>query len=113
MKNGVSGLTTPWLATRLGLQSAQVHALRRAGELLALRRDDGQYVFPSWQFGVDGRPLPIIRSLVASARARGIRDERLAQLLGMRAGLTGDGRLADALHQGRADEVLRAISGVR
>jgi len=109
MQDGASGLTTPWLATRMGLQSAQIHALRRAGDLVAFRRDDGEYVFPAWQFGRDGRPLPAIRSLVTAARARGIEDERLAHLLGMRAGLTGNGRLADALREGREDEVLRAI----
>jgi len=109
MQDGASGLTTPWLATRMGLQSAQIHALRRAGDLVAFRRDDGEYVFPAWQFGRDGRPLPAIRSLVTAARARGIEDERLAHLLGMRAGLTGNGRLADALREGREEEVLRAI----
>jgi hypothetical protein len=113
MQNGVSGLTTSWLATRMGLQSAQVDAMRRGGDLLAVRRADGQYVYPAWQFGRDGRPLPAVRRLVAATRARGIADERLAELLGMRSGLTGRGRLADALHEGREDEVLRAVGGVQ
>ncbi|MBD0330743.1 MAG: hypothetical protein ICV64_11655 [Thermoleophilia bacterium] len=109
----VVGLTTPWLATRLGLQSAQVDAMRRGGELLAVRRDDGQWVYPSWQFGRDGRPLASIPRVVAAARARGIADERLTELLSARAGLTGDGRLVDALRAGREDEVLRALAEVR
>jgi hypothetical protein len=107
----VTGLTTPWLATRMGLQSAQVEALRRAGELLGVRRPDGQVVYPAWQFGRDGRPLPALRRLVIAARAKGIADERLVELLSLRAGLTGDHRLIDALRAGREDEVIRTIAG--
>jgi hypothetical protein len=111
MVNGVSGLTTPWLATRLGLQSAQVDALRRGGELLGVRRADGQYVYPAWQFGRGGRPLVALPRLIAAARAKGIADERLAEIVQRRAGLTGNRRLVDALREGRDDDVLRTIEG--
>ena len=110
MRNGeVTGLTAPWLATRMGLQSAMVERMRRAGELVAVRRADGQLVYPSWQFGRDGRPLPALPRVVAVARGRGISDERLAEILSRRAGLTGDARLADVLREGREDEVMRAL----
>jgi hypothetical protein len=111
MANGSPGLTTPWLATRLGLQSAQVDALRRGGELLGVRGADGQYVYPSWQFDRGGRPLAAIPRLIATARARGITDERLAEIVQRRAGLTGDHRLVDALREGREDAVIRTIEG--
>jgi hypothetical protein len=111
MASGISGLTTPWLATRMGLQSAQVDALRRSGELLGVRRPDGQYVYPAWQFGRGGRPLPSLPRVIAAARARGIDDERLAEIVQRRTGLTGDGRLVDVLRAGREDDVLRTIAG--
>jgi hypothetical protein len=109
MANSVSGLTTPWLATRMGLQSAQIDALRRGGELLGVRRADGQYVYPAWQFDRGGRPLPVLPRLIAAARAKGIDDERLAEIVQRRSGLTGRGRLVDALREGREDDVIRTI----
>lgn len=105
----VSGLTTSWLATRLGMQPAQIDVLRRSGGLLGVRRQDGQYVFPAWQFGRDGRPLEALPRLVAAARARGIDEERLAEIVQMRIGLTGRRRLVDSLREGRDDEVMRAL----
>jgi hypothetical protein len=110
MENGgVSGLTTPWLATRLGLQSAQVDALRRSGELLGVRRADGEYVYPAWQFGPGGQPLAVLPRLIAAARAKGIDDERLAEIVQRRSGLTGTGRLVDLLREGREDDVIRTV----
>ena len=109
----VSGLTTSWLATRLGLQPAQVDAMRRAGTLLGVRRSDGEYVFPSWQFGRDGRPLEALQRVIAAARREGLDDERVHEILNSRIGLTGDRRLVDVLREGREDEVLRAIASVR
>jgi hypothetical protein len=109
MANGVSGLTTPWLATRMGLQSAQIDALRRGGELLGVRRGDGQYVYPAWQFDRGGRPLAALPRVIAAARAKGIADERLAEIVQRRSGLTGSGRLVDVLRAGREDDVIRTI----
>ena len=44
-----SGLTTSWLAARLGQQPARIEALRRAGLLVGVSRGDGQRLYPSWQ----------------------------------------------------------------
>ena len=42
------GLTTAWLATRLGIQSARVDAMRRSGELLGVPVPDGrEHVYPA------------------------------------------------------------------
>ena len=69
------GLSTVWLATRLGVQSARVDAMRRAGELLGVPVPNGRgYVFPGWQFGRDGMPLPALQALVRGARAEGVGD---------------------------------------
>jgi hypothetical protein len=105
-----SGLTTSWLATRMGLQPARIDALHRSGELLGVPRADGQRVFPSWQFGRDGRPLPSLPRVIAAARAAGLDDAALHRLVTMRAGLTGGRRLVDALRSGVEEPVLRAIA---
>jgi hypothetical protein len=105
-----SGLTTSWLATRLGQQPARIEALRRAGMLLGVPRADGQRVFPSWQFGRDGRPLPSLPRVIAAGRAAGLDDGALHRLVTMREGMTGGRRLVEALRSGTEEPVLRAIA---
>jgi hypothetical protein len=107
-----NALTTAWLAARLGAQPARVEALRRAGRLVALRRADGQHVFPAWQFGRDGRPHADVARLVAAAREKGIDDTRLHELVTRRAGIVGGTRPADACRQGDFGPALRAIAAV-
>ena len=104
------GLTTGWLATRLGIGSARVDVMRRSGELLGVRRPGGQdYIYPSWQFGLDGRVLPIVQRAIAEGRARGLADDRLYEVLTMRVGLGSDRRVVDLLREGDEEGVLRAI----
>jgi hypothetical protein len=111
MANGTpSGLTTPWLAGRLGLPQARVEAMQRAGMLLGVPRRDGQRVYPSWQFGRDGRPLASLRRIIAAARSAGLDDAALHGLVTMRDGLTGRQRLVDMLRSGTDEPVLRAIA---
>ena len=104
------GLTTPWLATRLGVQSARVDAMRRSGELLGVPVPNGRgYVFPAWQFGRDGKPLPALQTLVRRARAGGVDETALSRILAMRAGLTGGRRVVDELRDGNDAPALRAL----
>lgn len=103
-------LTTSWLAGRLGLDPMRVNAMRRSGELLGIPAADGKsYVYPSWQFGPDWKPLPIVRRLLARARARGLTDAELLRLLGRRVGLIGDESLLDLVLAGRELAALAAI----
>lgn len=44
-----SGLTTGWLAVRLGQRPARIEGLRRAGLLVGVPRGDGQRLYPSRQ----------------------------------------------------------------
>ncbi len=105
-----TGMTTEWLASRLGLQPARVEGLRRAGQLVGLRRSDGRHEFPSWQFGRDGRLLAVVPRLVAAAREAGVDDRRLHDIVTMRDGLTGGRRLSELLHDGGEEQVLRALA---
>lgn len=107
--NDQPALSRSWLAVRLGTQPAKVDAMRRVGQLIGVPGDDGQLIFPSWQFGPDGEPRSVIPRLKAAAARRGIDDRRLNELLTMRSGLTGGHRLADALGSGADDEVVAAV----
>lgn len=102
-------LTQSWLAVRLGTQPAKVDAMRRAGLLIGVRGDDGGTVYPSWQFGPDGKAREVVPRLKAAATRRGIDEERLNELMTMRSGLTGSRRLVDALGVGADEEVVAAI----
>ena len=89
----------------------KINAMRRAGELLAVRpAGSHEWRFPAWQFGPDGRVRPDVERALATARQRGLRPEQLAELLERRSGMTGGGRLRDDLLAGRVNHVLAAIS---
>jgi hypothetical protein len=103
-------LSGSWLSTRLGVGTQRLDAMRRAGELLGVRRPGGHdYLYPAWQFTPDGKPRPVIVEIVQAARGAGMSDERLYEVLSSRTGISGDERLADALRQGRDAYVLSVI----
>jgi hypothetical protein len=105
----MEALTQSWLAVRLGTQPAKVEAMRRAGTLIGVPGEQGGVVYPSWQFGADGKPLAVVPRLKAAAARKGIGERRLNELLTMRSGLTSGRRLVDALGTGADDEVVAAI----
>lgn len=103
-------LSGSWLSTRLGVGTHRLDAMRRGGELLGVRRPGGHdYLYPSWQFAPDGKPLPVIQELIRAARGKGMSDDRLYEVLVARTGISGDERLADALRQGRDGYVLSVV----
>jgi hypothetical protein len=107
-------LTTPlpasWLASRLGLDATEIEKLRERGELIAVRSDDqGEWLYPAWQFGPRGTVPQGVRDAVRAARAAGLAEDRLIALLRRRVGLMGGGRFLDLLFEGRSDAVLDAL----
>ena len=103
-------LSGSWLSSRLGIGTQRLDAMRRAGELLGVRRPGGQdYLYPAWQFSPDGRPLPIVSRLVATGRGKGMSDDRLYRVLTSRAGISGRDRLIEALKDGRDEYVLSVV----
>jgi hypothetical protein len=103
-------LSGSWLSTRLGVGTHRLDAMRRAGELLGVRRPGGyDYLYPAWQFAPDGTPLPVIAQLTKAARGAGMSDERLYEVLAARTGISGGARLADALRERRDDYVLSVV----
>jgi hypothetical protein len=103
-------LSGSWLSTRLGVGTQRLDAMRRAGELLGVRRPGGQdYLYPAWQFTPDGTPRPVVARLVHTARASGLSDERLYEVLAARTGISGTERVADAIREGRDDYALSVV----
>jgi hypothetical protein len=104
-------LSGSWLSTRLGVGTHRLDAMRRGGELLGVRRPGAhEFLYPAWQFAPDGKPLAAVPQIVRAGRARGMSDERLYEVLVSRVGLAGEGRLADALREGRGDYVLSVVN---
>ena len=104
-------LSASWLSTKLGVDTVKINAMRRAGELVAVRPAGSQeWLFPAWQFGADGRLRPEVARALEAARRQGLRPEQVGELLERRSGITGGERLRDDLVAGRVDHVLAAIA---
>ncbi|HXG75516.1 MAG TPA: hypothetical protein VNJ53_03010 [Gaiellaceae bacterium] len=102
-------LSASWLAARLGVEPARIEAMRRAGELIAVREPGStEWRYPAWQL-VDGRPRHGVARVVAAARAAGLDETALYERLTAPLGLRGGSRLADLLVAGRVDEVVAAL----
>jgi hypothetical protein len=103
-------LTTSWLAAKLGTQSGRIETMRRTGQLYAIRRPGAQdYLYPSWQFDENGRPLPFIERLMRTAREAGLDDRELEEVLNRRAGLVGGRRVVDLIGSGAEEHVLDVV----
>lgn len=103
-------LPATWLAERAAVDPAKIDALRRAGELIAVREPGStEWRYPAWQFD-KGKPRTGIARVVAAARDCGLDDGELYAVLTSPLGLRGDGRtLVDLLLEGREDEVVTAV----
>lgn len=99
-----------WLAERLAVDPLKIEAMRRAGELIAVRAPaSDEWLYPAWQ--LEGwKPRHAVTRITAAGREAGLDETRLYELLTAPLGLTGDGaRLADLLADGREDEVVAAV----
>jgi hypothetical protein len=103
-------LSASWLASRLAVEPLRLEAMRRDGELIAFRPAGAhEHYYPLWQFDESWQLLPIVPRLVQEARQRGLRENRLYEVLTARSGIAGGRRVADGLREGRSDHVLEAI----
>ena len=60
-------LPATWLAERAAVDPAKIDALRRAGELIAVREPGStEWRYPAWQFD-RGKPRTSVARVVASA----------------------------------------------
>ena len=107
-------LSASWLAERLAVEPRRLEAMRRDGELIAVRPEGSQeHYYPVWQFDEDWRPSPVVPRLVRAARDAGLADNRLYELLNARAGLGSGRRLTDVLREGGDEHVLAAVRSAR
>ena len=106
-------LSASWLSTKWGVDTVKINAMRRAGELVAVRPERSQeWQFPAWQFD-NGKPRTGIARVVAAARDCGLDDAKLYAVLTSPLGLRDEGRtLVDLLLEGREDEVVTAVRAV-
>lgn len=108
-------LPATWLAARMGTDPVRIDAMRRAGELIAVRETGStEWLYPAWQFE-EGKPRRDIVRISAEARDAGMDETRLYHLLMAPMGLGGDQRrrLVDLLVEGRTDEVVESIRAAR
>lgn len=107
-------LPATWLAARMAVDPAYIDAMRRAGELIAVREPgSSEWRYPAWQFD-HGTPRTGVARIVATARSHGIDDAKLYDVLTAPLGLRDRGRsLVDLLHEGREDEVVAAVRSAR
>ena len=104
-------LSASWLSTRWGVDTVRINAMRRAGELLAVRPSGAtDWLYPAWQFAVDGGVKPEVRRVLDLSRRRGLDGDALNTLLQRRSGMTSRSRLLDDLLAGRVDHVESALA---
>lgn len=98
----------------MAVEPTWIDAMRRAGELIAVRESGSiEWRYPAWQFA-DGKPRPGIARVVAAAREQGLDEARLYDVLTTPLGLRDGGRrLVDLLLEGREDEVVAAVRSTR
>jgi hypothetical protein len=106
-------LSASWLSARLGIEVARIDAMRRAGELIAVRPEGStEWRYPAWQLS-GGEPRPVVRRLVTAAREAKLDERRLYDMLTAPLGLAlrGDGakRLADLIVSGADDQAVAAV----
>jgi hypothetical protein len=103
-------LSASWLSTKLGVDTVRLNAMRRAGELLGVRRaGSNDWFFPAWQFDAEGRLTDDVRLVLDTARGLGLSGEELNRLLDRRSGMTGGDSLLDDLLEGRVDHVVATL----
>jgi hypothetical protein len=102
-------LTGPWLAVSLGVDPRRVDAMRRAGELIAVRRPGStEWLYPGWQVA-DGRVLDAVPQIVAAGRAAGLDETALFEALTAPRGLRGGRSLAGLVAAGEGHRVVDAL----
>jgi hypothetical protein len=102
-------LSTSWLAERLAVDPARLDAMRRAGELIAVREEGStEWRYPAWQLE-GAAPRKGIARIVAAARDAGLDETGIYEALTAPRGLRGEQRLVDLLLEGRDEAVVAAL----
>ncbi|CAN5830122.1 MAG: hypothetical protein H0T97_11010 [Actinobacteria bacterium] len=102
-------LPATWLASRFAIDPFLIDAMRRDGQLVAVRPPGSTgWLYPGWQF--DGRsPRPVIARIMRAARDKGLDESRLYTILTAPLGLGGERRVYELLLEGREDDVVELV----
>jgi hypothetical protein len=102
-------LSGAWLAVSLGVDPHRIDAMRRAGELIAVRRPGStEWLYPGWQIA-DGRVRDAIPQIVSAGRDRGLDEGALYSALTARRGMTGHRSFADLVAADEGEQVVAAL----
>lgn len=99
---------TPTLAAWRGVTRQALSKATAKRDLIGLKIGDGSLVFPSFQFGVSGAPLPNLRQVLALIDPDRIDPWGSALWLNTEADEFGGTTAAQALRDGRGEQVLAA-----
>ncbi|MGN7191382.1 MULTISPECIES: hypothetical protein [unclassified Curtobacterium] len=99
---------TPTLAAWRGVTRQALSKATAKRDLIGLKIGDGSLVFPSFQFGVSGSPLPHLRQVLALVDPDRIDPWGSALWLNTEAEEFGGTTAAQALRDGREEQVLAA-----
>ncbi|PZF59560.1 hypothetical protein DEJ23_00495 [Curtobacterium sp. MCSS17_008] len=99
---------TPTLAAWRGVTRQALSKATAKRDLIGLKIGDGSLVFPSFQFGVSGSPLPHLRQVLALVDPDRIDPWGAALWLNTEAEEFGGTTAAQALRDGREEQVLAA-----
>ncbi|TDN43176.1 hypothetical protein EDF64_10999 [Curtobacterium flaccumfaciens] len=99
---------TPTLAAWRGVTRQALSKATAKRDLIGLKIGDGSLVFPSFQFGVSGAPLPNLRQVLALIDPDRIDPWGSALWLNTEAEEFGGTTAAQALRDGRDEQVLAA-----
>lgn len=90
-------MTATALASRYGVDPGRVESLRLSGDLVALRDESGEWLYPAGQFAADGVLRAAVRRVVRAANDAGLSFRELGDLLGLRAGAAGGRTLGELI----------------
>jgi len=66
------------------------------------------YVYPAWQFGADGEPIPALERILAAATSVGMDARALDSFMNRRVG-TGGPKMWELARAGRDDYVISSL----
>jgi hypothetical protein len=103
-------LPASWLSSRIGADQEELERLRRADEVFATRPAGvEEWLYSAWQFGPGGGVPHAVRRAVRTAKANGLSEARLLEVLRRRVGLMGGDRMLDLLFEGDGSRVISEI----